>query len=114
MLVQKFGAHIENQLSFLRKKKLLIACSGGLDSTALVHLFQSLDITFAIAHCNFKLRGLESDGDETFVSEMADTVDAPFFVTHFETEQYAKTHKISIQMAARALRYDWFENLVSS
>lgn len=113
MLVQKFEAHIGNQLSFLRNKKLLIACSGGLDSTVLVHLFRSLDMTFAIAHCNFKLRGLESDGDQKFVSEMADAMDAPFFVTNFKTEQYAKTHKISIQMAARALRYDWFEDLVS-
>ncbi|WP_299247819.1 tRNA lysidine(34) synthetase TilS [uncultured Aquimarina sp.] len=111
-MIRKFKAHIEDHLSFLKEKKLLIACSGGLDSIVLTYMCHVLSLDFGIAHCNFKLRGKESEGDEEFVSEVAKKMTVPFFVTTFETEQYAKNHKLSIQMAARELRYDWFRELI--
>ncbi|WP_299437299.1 tRNA lysidine(34) synthetase TilS [uncultured Aquimarina sp.] len=111
-LIQKFKTHIENYLPFLKEGKLLIACSGGLDSIALTYLCRSLNLEFGIAHCNFKLRGTESEEDEKFVSEVADKLGVAFFVTSFDTEAYANDHKISIQMAARELRYTWFRELL--
>ncbi|WP_298547699.1 tRNA lysidine(34) synthetase TilS [uncultured Aquimarina sp.] len=111
-MIRKFKAHIEDHLSFLKEKKLLIACSGGLDSIVLTYMCHVLSLDFGIAHCNFKLRGKESEGDEEFVSEVAKKMTVSFFVTTFETEQYAKNHKLSIQMAARELRYDWFRELI--
>ncbi|WP_370449432.1 tRNA lysidine(34) synthetase TilS [Aquimarina sp. BL5] len=111
-LIGKFKAHIEDKLSFLKEKKLLIACSGGLDSMVLTYMCHLLGLDFGIAHCNFKLRGAESEGDEEFVSEVANKMKVPFYVTNFETEQYAKKHKLSIQMAARELRYNWFRELI--
>ena len=111
-LIHKFKTHIENHLSFLKEGKLLIACSGGLDSIVLTYLCDSLKLEFDVAHCNFKLREEESDGDEKFVSEVAGKLGATFFISKFETEEYAKSHKISIQMAARELRYNWFRELL--
>ncbi|MDH7444219.1 tRNA lysidine(34) synthetase TilS [Aquimarina sp. 2201CG14-23] len=111
-LIEQFKTHIKNHLSFLNESKLLIACSGGLDSMVLTYLCSSLDLEFGIAHCNFKLREAESDGDEKFVSEVSDKLGVACFVTSFETEKYAKKHKISIQMAARTLRYKWFSELL--
>ncbi|MFD2565583.1 tRNA lysidine(34) synthetase TilS [Aquimarina rubra] len=111
-MVQKFKAHIEGHLSFLKERKLLIACSGGLDSIVLTHICDVLDLEIGIAHCNFKLRGKESDEDEKFVLEIANRLRVPYFVTNFETEKYAKDHKLSIQMAARELRYNWFQEIV--
>ncbi|WP_299223745.1 tRNA lysidine(34) synthetase TilS [uncultured Aquimarina sp.] len=111
-MIRKFKAHIEDHLSFLKEKKLLIACSGGLDSIVLTHMCHLLGLDFGIAHCNFKLRKAESEADEEFVSALANKMTVPFFVTNFETEQYAKNHKLSIQMAARELRYNWFRELI--
>ncbi|SEL87132.1 tRNA(Ile)-lysidine synthase [Aquimarina amphilecti] len=108
---EKFKTHIENHLSFLKESKLLIACSGGLDSVVLSYLCHLLDFEIGIAHCNFKLRGIESNEDEQFVLTLSNKIKAPFFVTNFETEVYAKNHKLSIQMAARELRYDWFTTI---
>ncbi len=107
----RFEDHIKKKLSFLEESKLLIAISGGLDSVVLTQLCHSLGLNFALAHCNFNLRGTESDGDEAFVSESADHLDVELFIQHFDTEVYAKNQKLSIQMAARALRYDWFSQL---
>ena len=95
----------------LEKKRLLIACSGGLDSVVLAHLCFKSDFTFALAHCNFQLRGAESDADALFVQTLANDLDCDYFVEQFSTENYAKEQKISIQMAARDLRYQWFENI---
>ncbi|WP_299260936.1 tRNA lysidine(34) synthetase TilS [uncultured Aquimarina sp.] len=111
-MTRKFKVHIEDKLPFLREKKLLIACSGGLDSIVLTHMCHLLGLDFGIAHCNFKLRGTESEGDEEFVSELANKMTVPFFITNFATEEYAKSNKLSIQMAARELRYNWFRELV--
>ncbi len=93
----------------LATAKILVACSGGLDSMVLSSLCHRLGLDHGIAHCNFGLRGEESDGDEAFVRTYAQQLDIPFLCTHFDTADYAKTHQLSIQMAARQLRYDWFK-----
>ncbi|KAA1248080.1 tRNA lysidine(34) synthetase TilS [Aquimarina sp. RZ0] len=111
-MVEDFKKHIDNNLAFLKEGKLLIACSGGLDSVVLTSLLHSFELDLGIAHCNFKLRGKESDRDEKFVAMLADEINVPFFTKSFKTEKYAKTHKISIQMAARELRYNWFKELL--
>jgi len=106
-----FKNHIKKDFSFLKKSKLLIAISGGMDSMVLMHLCHQLHLNIALAHCNFNLRGNESDADEAFVLQLAENLDLEVFIESFDTEAYAKDHKISIQMAARELRYSWFEEL---
>ena len=91
--------------------RLLLAISGGKDSIVMAHLFHQLDYTFAIAHCNFKLRAGDSDSDEKFVEELAHKLNVPFYSQSFDTKTYAIENKLSIQMAARDLRYEWFGNL---
>tara|TARA_B100000886_G_C20426260_1_gene494194 strand:- start:5602 stop:6921 length:1320 start_codon:yes stop_codon:yes gene_type:complete len=91
--------------------KLILAVSGGKDSVVMAHLFFQLDYTFAIAHCNYKLRAEDSDGDEKFVKELACKLNVPFYSQSFDTKTYAIENKLSIQMAARDLRYEWFNNL---
>lgn len=110
-MFQEFESHITNNLSFLSESKLLIAISGGLDSVVLTHLCHDLKLNITLAHCNFNLRGAESDKDEAFVLELAKTLNVEIFVEPFNTEHYAKTNKLSIQMAARELRYNWFKAL---
>ncbi len=112
-MLQEFKNHIANDLSFLLGNKLLIACSGGVDSIVLTRLCRLLNLEFGIAHCNFNLRGSESDDDEQFVKDFADQVKAPFFVKHFDTQKYTKDHGVSIQMAARELRYTWFREIAN-
>ena len=104
--------HIDQQLPFLNGKRLLIGCSGGVDSVVLTHVLKDLGFEIAIAHCNFSLRGIESDGDEDFVSEWAKKLEIPFFSERFDTETYVIENKMSTQMAARELRYNWFEVLL--
>lgn len=111
-MLDRLKKHIEHQLSFLNDKRLLIACSGGVDSVVLTHLFQELNFDIALAHCNFFLRGSESDEDEKFVKELAKKHSIPFFSETFDTEKYAQENKLSTQMAARELRYDWFDVLL--
>jgi tRNA(Ile)-lysidine synthase len=93
---------------FSKDGHFVLAVSGGADSVVLAHLLKGAGVNFEIAHCNFKLRGAESDRDEAFVKNLAVTLDVPFSYKHFDTEAYATAHKISIQEAARNLRYDWF------
>ena len=106
-----FTAHINKNLKFLRESNLLIAISGGLDSMVLTHLCRAAELKIALAHCNFNLRGAESDADEEFVLNLADHHDLEVFIEHFSTEDYANSQKLSIQMAARELRYNWFFDL---
>jgi len=108
-VLQKLNNHITANFPFLLDKKLLIACSGGLDSTVLTFLLKELKFNISLAHCNFSLRGKESDGDEKFVTALANKLSIPVFNTIFDTKQYANKHKISTQMAARDLRYKWFD-----
>lgn len=91
----------------------LLAVSGGLDSVVMAHLFKKAGYPFAIAHCNFQLRGAESDGDELFVQQVALDYEVPFFVKRFETNTHADKQGQSVQMAARELRYEWFAELAN-
>jgi len=110
-VLKQLKNHIEANLAFLKKSKLLIAISGGLDSVVLTHLSQKLKLNVALAHCNFNLRGRESDTEEQFVIDLANELNLEVFTQNFDTEAYAKTNKLSTQMAARDLRYDWFQEL---
>lgn len=91
---------------------MLLAVSGGLDSIVLFNLFKRAEISFGVSHCNFQLRDKESDGDEQFVKELCERNSLPFFSIRFETKEYAQANGVSIQMAARELRYAWFEELL--
>ena len=111
-MLNDFRKHINTHLSFLEDKKLVLACSGGVDSMVLAHLCYQLNFNIAIAHCNFSLRGAESDGDLDFVKSWAEEKALPFFSKNFDTQIVAEKNKISIQMAARDLRYDWFHTIL--
>lgn len=109
--LQQFQDFISKEHLFTKDDKILLAVSGGRDSVLMLHLFKALGIRVGVAHCNFNLRGEEAQRDEYFVKMLAHNFDVPFYVTHFETKKYATQHKISTQMAARDLRYQWFETL---
>ena len=111
---EKFNSHITKTLSFLKETKLLIAISGGLDSVVLTHLCKALDFDISLAHCNFNLRGNESDEDENFVIKLAKNLDLEVFIERFSTQDYATKNKLSTQMAARELRYHWFLDLAKN
>jgi len=105
--------HFINKNSlFKREDKLILGISGGADSVCLMHVLLALGYSFELAHCNFNLRGEESDADEYFVSELAKKYQLIIHVKHFDTLVYAAENKISIQMAARDLRYAWFDKLL--
>lgn len=89
----------------------LLAVSGGVDSVVLAHLFRALGWPFVMAHCNFRLRGAESDGDEAFVRELAESWGVVCLTHAFDTEAFAQENDLSLQMAARQLRYAWFEKI---
>ncbi len=93
--------------------KILLAVSGGMDSVALADLFHRAGYHFGIAHCNFQLRGEESDMDAHFVEQIASRMNCEYYVKRFNTDEYAKQHGVSVQMAARDLRYKWFDQLLS-
>lgn len=111
-MLSKLRRHLDDNLSFLQGKKVLLAVSGGVDSMVLADLFKALDYDIAIAHCNFGLRGEESDGDTKFVEQHASENNIPVFVTHFDTERFASDNKLSVQVAARQLRYMWFDEIM--
>ncbi len=111
-MLQRFQQHINEEFNFLSESKLLIAVSGGIDSVVLAHLCTWMGFDFAICHCNFNLRGEESDEDEAFVENLAKDFGVPFFSTSFQTDSYAEEYKLSIQVAARNLRYQWFYKLL--
>ena len=111
-MLAQFSQHINSHFSFLKDKKLLIAISAGIDSVVLSHLLHSLKFNISLAHCNFQLRGKESDKDEAFVKKLAKDLKVPIFIQSFETAGYAKKQKLSIQLAARELRYKWFEEVL--
>ena len=113
-MLQKFQSHIFQNFPFLSGKKLLLATSGGLDSMVMVDLFHKLSFEIAIAHCNFQLRGVESFEDQNFVQHYAEANEIKLFVTQFDTEAFAKDYKLSTQVAARELRYNWFHELLET
>jgi len=98
----------------LAEKRGLLAVSGGLDSVVLAELAHRAGLRFGIAHVNFGLRGAESDGDEGFVKTLAERYSVPFFSRKMETKVFAERHGLSIQLAARKLRYAWFEELLAA
>ena len=113
-MLSKLQNHIDKNLPFLKGKKLLLAVSGGIDSMVLLHLLKQLHFDISAAHCNFKLRGEESGGDENFVKSVCSDSEIKLYVNHFNTEEYADLHKQSIQVSARKLRYDWFDELLEN
>jgi tRNA(Ile)-lysidine synthase len=113
-LLAKFQQHIKQQNLFSTKDKLLLAVSGGVDSVVLCELCKQAGYDFIIAHCNFQLRGEESERDEEFVNDLGKKYGVEVLVKKFVTEKYSVENKISIQEAARDLRYGWFAELVNS
>jgi len=111
VLLKNFLNYIKENELFSKEKKILVGVSGGIDSVVMCDLFNQAGFKFAIAHCNFRLRGEESDADETFVQHLSKKYQVPIYSTRFETQQYATEKKISIQMAARELRYKWMQEI---
>lgn len=112
-LEEEFIRYIESQSLFNPSRKVILAVSGGVDSMVMVDLFQRNRIPFMIAHCNFGLRGIESDGDELLVGSIANKYQVPLVTKCFNTQDYAQKHKLSIEIAARELRYAWFASLAA-
>ncbi len=113
-MLKAFKTHIKKEFPELGKSPFLLACSGGVDSMALMHLCQACDLNFALAHCNFKLRQDASDEDARFVQKQAAAFEIAVHHTEFDTSAYIEKHKVSVQMAARNLRYAWFKKLMKT
>ena len=111
-MLKKFKDFIFQESLFENDDKILLTVSGGPDSVVLCELFYRAKYNFGIAHCNFHLRGKESDEDEIFVRDLSKKYKVQFYVKHFNTKKYAKDNHISIEMAARDLRYNWFFELL--
>ncbi|WP_316847928.1 tRNA lysidine(34) synthetase TilS [Pedobacter psychrodurus] len=109
--LKQFQDFIEQQKLFVRENRILLAVSGGKDSVLMLHLFKAIGVDVGVAHCNFNLRADEAQRDESYVALLAKNLGLPFYVTHFDTKKYAAENKISTQMAARDLRYTWFEEI---
>ncbi|MEE3085710.1 MAG: tRNA lysidine(34) synthetase TilS [Bacteroidota bacterium] len=107
----KFQKHLETNFPQIKDQNILLALSGGLDSCVLLDLIFKLGLRPALAHCNFQLRGIASDNDARWVEALAQEKGLEFHVQNFNTQVYALNKKVSIQMAARDLRYQWFETL---
>lgn len=112
-LLKRFLEFIEAEKLIAGDEKILLAVSGGLDSVVMTNLFNQTRFDFGIAHCNFSLRGNESDKDEIFTRELSETITRPFYTRKFDTENYARENHISIQEAARKLRYEFFEEIAT-
>ena len=108
-MVEVFQRFIFEKKLLAPGEKTLIAASGGVDSTVLCHLFHRAGFPFEMAHCNFQLRAEASDEDEIFVKTLALHLGVKFHTTRFSTADFAKKNNLSIQVAARILRYDWLE-----
>jgi len=110
-MLEAFQTYIRDEKLFAETDKLVLAVSGGADSMVLLKLFKQCNYEFCVAHCNFKLRGAESDGEEVFIRDYCGEQGIELFVKQFDTREYAQLEGISIEMAARELRYNWFEEL---
>ncbi len=112
-MLKTFQEHINHHFPYLKNSKAIVACSGGIDSILLAHLCLQSGLDIALAHCNFKMRGAESEEDEAFVKNLGAHHQIPVFVKHLEAEAYGKVKRLSIQMAAREMRYNWFQDLMT-
>ena len=111
-MLNLFKNFIKKKNLFSKKSNILIAISGGVDSMVLANFFYESKINFTIAHCNFKLRGYDSDKDEYLVKKISEKYKVNFYKKNFNINKYSKLNKISIQMAARELRYKWFNDIL--
>jgi len=111
-MFSKFQNHIITNFPFLQQAKILVAVSGGIDSMVLLELLSHSKLDIAVAHCNFQLRDLESDGDEDFVQSYCTKNSIQGYFQKFDTKQFADDEKLSVQLAARKLRYEWFYELL--
>lgn len=112
MIRKEFEAFVNEQRLFSKKDRILLALSGGVDSVVLAELLLELGYTFSVAHCNFHLRAEESNRDADFVIKWAERNGVELFVQDFDTYGYMQEKGISLEMAARELRYSWFENIM--
>ncbi len=110
-LIEKFMDFGKANMLFPKKEMVLLAVSGGVDSVVMTNLFKLSGLNFGIAHCNFQLRGKDSDGDAEFVKLLAAELEVPFYTESFETKIYQKENKLSLEEAARDLRYTWLEEI---
>ena len=113
-LLQRYQQFVKRENLFSPKDKLLLAVSGGVDSVVLCELCKQANYAFEIAHCNFQVRGEESERDEKFVRGLGEKYKVEVKVKKFDTQRFAEENKMSIQEAARALRYEWFDELIRS
>jgi len=113
-MLEQFQNHLQNSFPFVRGKKILLAISGGIDSMVLLELFQKTGIEIAVLHYNFQLRNTESDEDELFIANYCKSNGIDFFSKKMNTKKYASDKKLSIQSAARKLRYEWFYEQLTS
>ena len=111
-MLEDFKSHLLNELPFLFSSKIIIATSSGVDSVVLCSLCKKLDLDFSIAHCDFSLRGKESDVDAKFTEDFAKSLNVLFYLKKFNTKGYKTKNHLSVQMAARELRYKWFDELL--
>ena len=112
-MLSQFLTFINKHQLIAPTDRILLTVSGGVDSMVMLHLFMQTDFHFAIAHCNFQLRGQDSIDDEQFVSRFAQEYNIQLFSQTFDTKNYAKQKGISIEMAARELRYNWFQQILN-
>ncbi|MDX8340271.1 tRNA lysidine(34) synthetase TilS [Draconibacterium sp. IB214405] len=110
-MFDQFITNIKEKQLIKPEQKVLLAVSGGIDSMVLLHLFERSGFDYGIAHCNFRLRGTESEGDEAFVHEQVEQHGTQAHFESFDTKEYASLKGISIEMAARELRYTFFERI---
>ena len=110
-LLKKLEHHVNSKALFKKENHLLIALSGGADSMVLAHMCHALNYSITLAHCNFQLRGEESERDQQFVEKYAQQIGLPLEVKVFDTNEYIEKNKLSVQEGARQLRYQWLNEL---
>jgi tRNA(Ile)-lysidine synthase len=108
-MLNKFQNQLEQLVENSKHHRYLVASSGGLDSTVLIHLSHQLDLSFGICHVNFQLRGKESNDDQSFLETLAEQLKCPIYNLKKNAKDYAKEHQLSTQESAREIRYNWFE-----